>query len=89
MRPELQRAMARFEEARFHYRKAVLASLNREGEGAAIRQAIRSFQDARAELKRVEAWLRPPPLPRKARDEAQATSRPQVRGLFLKLLRAS
>ena len=89
MRPELQRAMARYEEARFQYRKALLASMRHECDGATIRHAIRSFQDARAELKRVEAWLRPPPLPKKARAAAPARSGSQALGLFVKLLRAS
>lgn len=89
MTRELQRAMARYEEARFQYRKAVLASLSQASNGAAIRLAIRAFQDARAELKRLEA---PPPAPvlepARARAEAPAAA-PRPRGLFLKLLRAS
>lgn len=57
MTNELKRAMARYEEARVRYRKAVLASLDGASNGDAIRQAIRDFQLASAELKRVS----PPP----------------------------
>lgn len=53
MTTELQHAMARYEEARIAYRKAVLASLNGESNGDAIRVAIQNFQVARAELKLV------------------------------------
>jgi hypothetical protein len=91
MTRELQRAMARYEEARFQYRKAVLASLNHASDGAAIRLAIRAFQDARAELKRFEAPPPAPvPVPEPARARAEApTAAPRPRGVFLKLLRAS
>ncbi|HEX7623896.1 MAG TPA: hypothetical protein VF400_10030 [Anaeromyxobacteraceae bacterium] len=64
MTTELQRAMARYEEARIRYRKAVLASLNGASNGEAIREAIKSFQRANAELKRLTA---PPPAPRAVR----------------------
>jgi hypothetical protein len=50
MTVELQHAMAQYEEARIQYRKAVLASLNGDSNGDAIRQAIQAFQAARAEL---------------------------------------
>src|SRR3990172_3576312 len=53
--------MARYEEARFLYRKAVLASLDGTSKGQAIRQAIRVFQSAKAELNRLPG---PPPPPR-------------------------
>jgi ribosomal protein L12E/L44/L45/RPP1/RPP2 len=52
MTKELQHAMAEYEEARIRYRKAVLASLNGESNGDAIREAIQAFQAARAELAR-------------------------------------
>ena len=52
MTRELQHAMAQYEEARIRYRRAVLASLNGESNGDAIREAIRGFQAARAELAR-------------------------------------
>jgi hypothetical protein len=65
MTPELRRAMARYEEARFLYRKAVLASLEGTSDGQAIRQAIRVFQRAKAELNRLEG--------------APAVARPQAR----------
>jgi len=55
MTTELQRAMARYEEARILYKKAVLGSLNGASNGDAIRQAIQEFQSASAELKRVTA----------------------------------
>lgn len=57
MTRELQRAMARYEEARFEYRKAVLVSLDGVSNGQAIQQAIRAFQSASAELKRLEKCL--------------------------------
>ena len=71
MTPELQHAMAQYEDARIQYKKAVLASLNgtsrlrslapspggSASNGEAIRQAIRQFQDASAELKRHRAAL--------------------------------
>jgi hypothetical protein len=55
MTRELQQAMAQYEEARIHYRKAVLASLNGDTNGEAIRTAIQQFQVARAELARQSA----------------------------------
>ena len=64
MTTELQRAMARYEEARIRYRKAVLASLNGASNGQTIREAIKSFQRANADLKRLTA---PPPPPRAVR----------------------
>jgi len=54
MTTELQRAMARYEEARVQYKKAVLASLNGASNGDAIRHAIQSFQRASSELKRLQ-----------------------------------
>lgn len=50
MTTELQRAMARYEEARARYRKAVLASLGGASNGDAIRTSIEQFQRRRAEL---------------------------------------
>ncbi len=87
MTPELQRAMARYEEAYLEYRRALLASRGHACDGAAIRQAIRAFQDARAELKRIEAER----AGVEARDARTATERPllQGRSLFVKLLKAS
>jgi hypothetical protein len=46
--------MARYEEARGRYKKAVLASLGASN-GDAIRKAIQDFQVASAELKRLRA----------------------------------
>ena len=55
MTSELQRAMAQYEEARFQYKSAVLASLNGTSNGGAIRQAIHKVQAASAWLKRYQA----------------------------------
>jgi hypothetical protein len=55
MTAEVQRAMARYEEARIQYKKAVLASLQGATNGDAIRQAIHSFQRASADLRRLTA----------------------------------
>jgi len=55
MTTELQRAMARYEEARIQYKKAVLASLNGASNGEAIREAIQKFQKASAELRALRA----------------------------------
>ncbi|HET7752428.1 MAG TPA: hypothetical protein VFK85_00845 [Anaeromyxobacteraceae bacterium] len=63
MTTELQHAMARYEEARIAYRKAVLASLNGESNGDAIRDAIKAFQVARAELKLVGGESAEAPAP--------------------------
>jgi len=60
MTNELQRAMARCEEARVRYRKAVLASLAGASNGDEIRQSIRDFQRASAELKRLTPAAKPP-----------------------------
>lgn len=66
MTTELQRAMARCEEARVRYRKAVLASLDGASNGDVIRQAIREYQRACAELKRISPPSQPPAQPRPA-----------------------
>lgn len=74
MTTELQHAMARYEEARIAYRKAVLASLNGESNGDAIRDAIKNFQVARAQLKRVGGAAGQPaaaPAPAPARAAAR------------------
>jgi len=73
MTTELQRAMARYEEARIRYRKAVLASLNGASNGETIRDAIRSFQRASVDLKRLTA---PPPPPRPLRVVAEPAPEP-------------
>ena len=62
MTTELQRVMARYEDARIAYKKAVLASLNGDSSGESIRQAIREFQAASADLRRVTGA--PPPAAR-------------------------
>lgn len=72
MTNELKRAMARYEEARVRYRKAVLASLDGASNGDAIRGAIRDFQRASAELKR----LSPPPAPAPARPDPAPAAAP-------------
>ncbi len=71
MTSELQRAMARYEEARVQYKKAVLASLNGTSNGDAIRQAICKFQEASAELKRCQATS--PALPPTRQNEPVAS----------------
>ena len=98
MTPELQRAKARYEEARFQYRKAVLASLNGAANGQAIQQAIRAFQSARRDLEQLET---PPavagPGPRQPQvapastcgDRRASGSHPDAWGFVLRLLKAS
>lgn len=82
MTPQLQHAMARYEEARIQYRKAVLASLNGTADGVAIRQAIRALQDANADLKRHR--VAPPALPPTPQNEPGALAGwGFVRRLFL------
>jgi hypothetical protein len=76
MTPELRRAMARYEEARFLYRKAVLASLNGTADGQAIRQAIRAVQSTQAELNRLAG------PPRDARVEPRREPRATPSGLW-------
>ena len=91
MTTELQRAMARYEEARVEYKKAVLASLGGASNGDAIRKAIQSFQRASAELKELTATGRAAPTP------AAAPERPQREepegfpawGFMRRLLRAA
>jgi hypothetical protein len=68
MTVELQHAMAQYEEARIRYRHAVLASLNGESNGDAIRAAIQAFQVARAELARHDGRASAPP-PEPEREE--------------------
>jgi hypothetical protein len=85
MTTELQRAMARYEEARVQYKKAVLASLSGASNGDAIRQAIHSFQRANAELKRLTEA--PPPRPARRAQREEAESFP-VWGFMRRLLKA-
>ena len=68
--------MARYEEARIRYQKAVLASLNGASSGDAIRQAIVAFQAASGDLKQLTAAphpsvlrVQPAPEAPKAREE--------------------
>ncbi len=84
MTTELQRAMARYEEARILYKKAVLGSLNGAANGDAIRRAIQEFQSASAELKRVTAA--PSPRARSSRQD-EAVSSPSW-NLFRRFLKA-
>jgi hypothetical protein len=85
MTTELQRAMARYEEARIQYKKAVLASLNGASSGEAIRQAIQSFQRASADLKRLTSS---PPQPQRKRRQEAVDAFP-VWGFMRRLLKAS
>jgi len=69
MTTELQRTMARYEEARIRYQKTVLGSLNGASNGEAIRQAILAFQAASADLKQLTGEA-PAPVPRRAPSES-------------------
>jgi hypothetical protein len=81
MTPELQRAMARYEEARFLYRKAVLSSLNGTSDGQGIRQAIRAFQSAKGELSRLEGSRNAPEVePGREPRAAVSALRPRLWG---------
>jgi len=71
MTTELQRAMARYEEARIQYKKAVLASLNGASNGDAIREAVQRFKRASAELKSLRS--EPASFTRAARNEPVAS----------------
>ena len=83
MTSELQRAMARYEEARGRYKQSVLASMQGASTGDDIRRAIKEFQAANAELRR----LRPP---KPAAPPPRAEERPALTPLDLvwKLLKA-
>jgi len=59
MTSDMKRAMARYEEARAAYQRAVLASLDGRSKGEAIRRAIVEFRVAQRELNRFS-----PPVPR-------------------------
>lgn len=83
MTPELQRAMARYEEARIQYKRAVLASLDGTSDGTAIREAIRAVQGASAELGRSQAA---PPAPPAATPNQPAA--PPGWGFVLRFLKA-
>ncbi len=77
MTTELQGVMARYEEAGIRYKQAVLASLNGDSGGEAIRAAIREFQEASAALKRARGVpaRAPHPVPaRAARAERTAAA---------------
>jgi hypothetical protein len=92
MTTELQHAMARYEEARIAYRKAVLASLNGDSNGDAIREAIKAFQVARAELKRVQTVPAEPsaaaaPQAQPRREESIADSLDQIGNAALSFFR--
>lgn len=85
MTSELQKAMARYEDARIDYKKAVLASLHGASNGESIRQAIVKFQEASAELKRLQGS----PAAAPAVAEAEETSAFPGWQLFRRLLKAS
>ena len=59
MTAELQLAMARYEEARIRYRRAVLASLDGRSNGDAIREAIAACRQTGAELRRLRGEPQP------------------------------
>ncbi len=71
MTHEMKRAMARYEEARVRYRKALLSSLDGASNGDVIRQAIRDIQRASSELKRLA-----PAAPAPARPVAEPAVAP-------------
>jgi hypothetical protein len=73
MTTELQRAMARYEEARGRYKKAVLGSLSGESSGDAIRTAIQEFKAASAELRRVAPRRAPQPQPQASEEKPSLT----------------
>lgn len=75
MTTELQRAMARYEEARAQYKKAVLASFDGASNGDGIRKAIQTFRRASADLKRLTAPVAPAPPAAPAPAEAEAQPR--------------
>ncbi len=89
MTTELQRAMARYEEARGQYKKAVLASLNGDSSGRVIRSAIQEFQAASAELRRVSP-PRAVPLTASPARPRRTEERPSLTplGFVWKLLKA-
>ena len=89
MTTELQRAMARYEEARAEYKKAVLASLNGASNGDAIREAIHSFQKANAALKRLTAPPPSAPAAAPAKKRREAAEPFPVWGFMRRLLKAS
>jgi len=92
MTTELQAAMARYEEARGRYQKAVLGSLGGVSNGDAIRDAIHEFQAASKELRRLmpnrEAAVAPE---RAAAKRKRAEEKPALTPLDFvwRLLRAS
>jgi hypothetical protein len=88
MTTELQRAMARYEEARVQYRKAVLASLAGASNGDAIRQAIQSFQRANTDLERLAGRPPAPPAPRPEKRQRRAPEAFPVWGFMRRFLKA-
>lgn len=87
MTTELQRAMARYEEARIEYKKAVLASLGGASNGDAIRKAIHSFQRANADLKRLTVSP-PEPAPAPEMGQREEPESFPVWGFMRRLLKA-
>jgi hypothetical protein len=87
MTTEMKRAMARYEEARAAYQRAVLASLDGRSKGEAIRQAIAEFRAAQRDLKRFSPHVpRPEPPSESAAEEGALL--PGL-GFFRRLLSAS
>ena len=70
MTTELQRAMARYEDARISYQRTMLASLQGDAGGEAIRQALRRVQSATADLRRLRGAQAPHRAARPARARA-------------------
>jgi hypothetical protein len=84
MTSELQRAMARYEEARGRYKKAVLSSFRGRANGVAIRRAIQEFKAASAELRKLTPPAPVPPQPQRAEERPSLTPL----GIVWKLLKA-
>jgi hypothetical protein len=87
MTADMRRAMARYEEARAMYQRAVLASLDGRSKGEAIRRAIVEFRVAQRELKRLSPPARRPPAVAESAEE-EASVLPGL-GFFRRLLSAS
>ncbi len=88
MTTELQRAMARYEEARVQYKKAVLASLAGASNGDAIRKAIQAFQRANADLRRLTGSPQPQPQPRAEKEPRREPEPLPVWGFMRRFVKA-
>jgi hypothetical protein len=73
MTTDMRRAMARYEEARAAYQRAVLASLDGRSKGEAIRQAIAEFRVAQQELRRFRPRVPPASPPSESEEEEEGS----------------